>query len=534
LLQSQLLSQVTNTPLQPQLSESNLFLISAGGPGSASFNEFNPLFNRDGHSVLLSALGGQRETRGGEAIASGIAGKAAYSVGYTKFRSDGFRINNDQDDAMANAFIQYDLSPESSLQAEYRYRKTDIGDLQQKFFAEDVFAGLRNTQELNTLRLGSRHAFAPNSMVLGSLTYQDAKFGTIFDEPGFFTGLEIPQNSVGLELQHLYRSPRVNVRSGLGVFKISGDINSTLRIDLPPPPVGPGGTQEEVTRTSTDIRHLNGYAYADFKAADNLVVTGGLSYDSLTGDQDKNQLNPKLGVVWSVTPRTTVRAAVFKVLKRTLITNQTLEPTQVAGFNQFFDDGNLAESKRYGAAVDQKFSGSLFGGVEYSKRDLDVLYLDAFTDPQNPSFKTVDWEEQLGRAYLFWTPHPWVALRAEYIYEKFERDEVFAGGVKSLDSQRLPLGANFFHPSGLTASVTATFWRQKGEFERFPVFESGKDDFWVTDLALGYRLPNRQGMITVGVTNLFDRQFNFYEIDPSNSTIQPKRMVFLRVSLALP
>ncbi len=42
LLQSQLLQPLNMTPIQPQLAESNLFLISAAGPGALSFNEFNP------------------------------------------------------------------------------------------------------------------------------------------------------------------------------------------------------------------------------------------------------------------------------------------------------------------------------------------------------------------------------------------------------------------------------------------------------------------------------------------------------------
>ena len=54
--------------------------------------------------------------------------------------------------------------------------------------------------------------------------------------------------------------------------------------------------------------------------------------------EDTNQFNPKFGIIWNPFPGTTVRAAAFRVLKRTLITDQTLEPTQVAGFNQFFDD----------------------------------------------------------------------------------------------------------------------------------------------------------------------------------------------------
>ena len=86
-----------------------------------------------------------------------------------------------------------------------------------------------------------------------------------------------------------------------------------------------------------------------------------------------NQFNPKFGLVWNPFPSTTVRAAVFRVLKRTLITDQTLEPTQVAGFNQFFDDINATKSWRYGVAIDQKFSLNVYGGVEFSKRDLTVI-----------------------------------------------------------------------------------------------------------------------------------------------------------------
>ena len=91
---------------------------------------------------------------------------------------------------------------------------------------------------------------------------------------------------------------------------------------------------------------------------------------------DKDQFNPKFGITWNPFPATTVRAAVFRVLKRTLITDQTLEPTQVAGFNQFFDDVNGTEAWRYGGAIDQKFTKDIFGGVEFSKRDLKVPFLD--------------------------------------------------------------------------------------------------------------------------------------------------------------
>ncbi len=60
LLQSQLLQPTNITPIQPRLAESNLFLISAQGPGSLSFNEFNPIFNRNGAAAQFSTLAGEQ------------------------------------------------------------------------------------------------------------------------------------------------------------------------------------------------------------------------------------------------------------------------------------------------------------------------------------------------------------------------------------------------------------------------------------------------------------------------------------------
>jgi hypothetical protein len=148
----------------------------------------------------------------------------------------------------------------------------------------------------------------------------------------------------------------------------------------------------------------------------------------------------------------------------------------------------------------------------------------------------VDWDEYLGRAYLFWIPHPWVALRAACQYERLVRDEEFTQFIKELDSHRVPLGVNFSHPSGLSVSLQATYFNQNGEFMRQGAddFESGRTDFWVVDAAISYRLPKRYGFITLGATNLFDEAFKYQETDLNNPRIQPTRAVFARVTLALP
>ncbi len=52
------------------------------------------------------------------------------------------------------------------------------------------------------------------------------------------------------------------------------------------------------------------------------------------------------------------------------------------------------------------------------------------------------------------------------IYEDLDRDEDFAVGAKDVKTHYVPLGINFFHPSGLSASLKGTYVDQDGSFER--------------------------------------------------------------------
>ena len=374
LLQSQLLQPLNMTPIQPRLAESNLFLVSAGGPGALSFNEFNPMFNRNGLTFQGSGLAGENSTYSGEGILAGIYNKLSFSLGGFHYQTDGFRRNANQDDSIGNAFVQLELTPQTSIQAEYRYRNNERGDVLQRFFLTDFFPGERNTEERHTARFGARHSFSPDSIVLSSFTYQHADVKTrdnkIVGFPNDFIDAKRPEDAVSAEFQHLFRSNWFNLTTGVGHFNIHGFLSRDFGIELPPP--DPFLVVHD--RQSLDLKHTNVYAYSYLNFLKNVTFTLGVSGDFTRGESPDtksiSQANPKFGVTWNPFPNTTLRAAAFRVLKRTLITDATLEPTQVAGFNQFYDDFNGTEAWRYGAAVDQKFTKELFGGVEFSKRDL--------------------------------------------------------------------------------------------------------------------------------------------------------------------
>jgi tetratricopeptide (TPR) repeat protein len=554
LLQSQLLQPANITPIQPRLAESDLFTSSGAGPSDLSFNEFNPLFQRNGATVQATGILGNHDTGGEEVVVSGIRDKASFSIGQSYSRTDGVRENNDVKDQVVDAFLQYNLTPRTSVQAEYRYRDNRRGDVELLFWRDNIDRNLRTIEERQAFRVGFLHSFSRQSDLIGNFSYNKgdshSRFKFFYDPA--VTGIPPPpvedafndaveEKAYTGELQHIFKSARFKTVAGAGCFKIDQDLtvaeNVTWPGTVPPTELFAGTNAPEF-----DIAHYNVYLYSYINPVRNLTLTAGASGDffrnddrSPTGlDLKRNQFNPKLGVSWDVLPATTVRGAVFRTLKRTLVTNQTLEPTQVAGFNQFYDDPNATEAWVYGGAVDQKFSKTLFGGAEISRRKMTVPFLDA-SGPL-PSFQDSDWSESAGRVYLYWALHEWLALRCGYGYEKFDRDDRNSEGIRKSRTHSVPLGASFSHPSGLSAGLAATYYDQEGEFLKkdFLNFDSGSSRFWVVDLPIQYRLPKRYGFVGVGATNLFDRKFDYADTDVANPRIQPGRSVYARVTLALP
>jgi Tfp pilus assembly protein PilF len=556
LLLSQLLQPINITPVQPRLAESNLFISSAEGPSSLSFNEFNPMFNRNRIALQASGIVGNNSTFGEEVVVSGIYEKASFSIGQNYFKTDGVRLNNDLRDNLFNAFIQYNLFPRTSIQGEYRYRDNRRGDTELLFWNDNIYPNLDQENKRQSFRLGFLQSFSPQSNLIGNFSYnkndQDLNY-TFFIDPGVI-GLPPPdiqdahhdsanEKAYTGELQHLYRSKYINTIIGAGYFKIDQDLTfreiATWAGEIPPALI-----LEGTDIIDLKISHYNIYLYSHIKPVETLTLTVGASGDFYKADDqnrddrdlEKNQFNPKFGATWNLLPDTTFRGAVFRTLKRTLVTDQTLEPTQVAGFNQFYDDLNATEAWVYGAAVDQKFSKSLFAGAEYYYRDLEVPFLTQ-TDQASPFvFQNAGWKENIGRLYLNWTPHQWLALRGGYVYEKFDRDDQYSAGIREVKTHSIPLGISFFHPYGLSAGLNAAYYNQDGEFQNKNdfSFQHGNDNFWVVDTAINYRLPNRYGFVSVGATNLFNEKFNFADTDVNNPRIQPGRNLYCKVTLALP
>jgi tetratricopeptide (TPR) repeat protein len=515
LLVSQLLQPVNTNPVQPRLGDRAQVLSVDAGSALPSFNEYSQLFVRDRTRLLASGVVGGNDTWGEEVIISGLHSRFSYSLGQSRYETDGYRPNADISETDYNVFAQAALAPSSSIQAEYRYHDSQSGDLDLRFdrsFVEDF----RRDMQIETWRLGLRHGISPRSDLIVSALYQDARDD--IEIPSAILILDTRNKGTISEAQHLFRGERVNTIIGAGYYDgervEEGSVLGFIPLDA-----------------EADYMNTNVYLYSTIRYPVSVSWTLGINYDSLDhsdSDEDRDRTHPKFGVIWDVTQSVTFRLAALRATRRPIVSDQTIEPTQVAGFQQFFDDPFGTEYERYGAGIDWKISPALLSGAEFARREVDT-----------PVFllgerQVIESEENTGRAYLAWTPYARIAARLEYLYESADADDISFSPFPDLTTHRGIAGVNYYHPGGFFARLELRYIDQK--ITSFNVsteaVESGSDDFWLTNAAIGYRIPGRRGMVALQADNLFDRDFQFHDVIGRYPEMLPERVVFGRLTLS--
>ena len=526
LLQAQLLQPINVNPVQPHLAVADLNIITGTGPSATGFNEFAPLMERNKPQLVASGIAGSNSTVGNEVVASALYDRASISVGQFHHETNGFRANNDQTHNVYNAFMQYAITPKFNVQAEVRRRNTAHGDLLLDFDTATHTNNRRNLEQ-DTVRVGTRYAISPNQDFLTSASYFDREENLMrFFGPANNINSAIKNKGYQVETQYLYRHKNFNLTLGGGTYQIESDSQRLVNI------VTPNGLISNQSISDSLIERSNGYAYTNLNFIKNLSTTIGFSYDALRERSDfkENKFNPKFGMQWDISSHLRMRFAFFETVKSSIIANQTLEPTQVAGFNQLFDDPNGTKAQRKGIGFDANITNNIFSGVEVSTRDLSVPLF------RSDSIGTEKQKEKLYRAYLYWTPEPFLSMRSEARLEDFSR----AKDPTSLEPHQIqtlsiPTSINYFNSRGMVAKLTGTYVRQ--ELERQNASNNaGTDNFFLLDATLGYRFPNRMGFLSLEGRNLLNENFffrnvNFYQSEAISPRFTPTRTFFARVTL---
>ncbi len=399
-------------------------------------------------------------------------------------------------------------------------------------FDPDAFSRTsRRTVDEENLRLGLHYKSRPGHQFLFAVNRGQLKDEAQSD----VLTVKADNDGTQYESQYLWQSTRWRGVAGLGYLESDDLTTVATTISLPfLPPI------EVRLETEKDIKQSNAYLYNTFIFGNSTLLVGA-SYDDINQKNGvkQDQFNPKLGISWNIHPHVLLRLAAFRTLKLRYVQNQTLEPTQVVGFNQLFADQLGTDNWRYGLGMDYAASDKLKLGIELSTRDITRI----ITEEEGVSNREESQQEDLHRAYLYWNLGQHIALSTEYQYEDFERD--FIPGRESLDrpaaltTQRLPLAVHFFYNNGLYARLQTTYVDQKITFVLSPSgTERLQDNFWIANAALGYRLPKRKGLVELIARNLTDENFRYQSVTPGpgvpvTSPFYPEAAFFMTIQLWL-
>ena len=543
-LQSQLMQDININPVQPSMSETSLNIITSGGPASAGFNEFTPLFQRNKAQVNISALAGSNNTRGGEAVVSGVYDRLSASVGAFTYDTDGWRENNGISHDVQNIFLQVAVTEKLNLQAEYRHRKSDEGDLAFNFDPDDFSAAKNVTRDQETIRLGLRYSATPHSHFLLSYINTDRDETIHDEEPGVlpFPPFDIVQDSTAnekgdqTEAQYIHQFSRFSLIGGLAYSDTDVEGETVLNFIPVPQPL-------EIT-----TKQSRAYLYANANLASTLLLTLGASYFDYEEVRDQtnvfeeDNVSPKFGLQWAITPDLDLRFAAFKTVKPALASNRTIEPTQIAGFNQFYDDINATKSELIGTGIDWRLNNKLFLGGTFTAREMEEPVFDTGAGTSGETiFEGRD--EQLHKLYAYWTPTNSLAVNTELVYDLYEADTgiltQFDNLPEKVKTVSLPLSVTYFNTSKFFITVGATYVDQEVIRDPFATQAQGESDFTVVDAAIGYRFGKRSGIISLGVKNIGDKQFMYqddsyreFRDEPSTGPYFPERTVMGSLTLS--
>lgn len=534
LLQSQLLQPLNQNPVQPHLSVKGVSTLSGLNALEPSFKDFSDAFERDKPTLTTTGIVGSNDTYSDEAVLSGIHDNTSYSLGQYYYTTDGFRKNANITHKIYNAFLQTALTPDVNLQFEFRERQTQQGDILMSLQSTPYIPTDKRTLDQTTGRAGLNISLTPQSRILGSFIYSDREENLnrentsdqIIDQ--YFNVTK--QKGVEAESQFIYDGKNVDTIFGGGAYNVSentGNVRNTLLLNnffcgiIFNQPSPCTLFRDASLNNKRNLESYSIYNYTSINLPKNLHWTLGFNYELFKESTDtikpdfRQRINPKLGLDWSITDWMRLRGAYLKTQKRQLIVDQTIEPTQVAGFNQFYDDFNGSQTELKGIGLDINIGPKIFSGFEFSQRNIN-----------RPNYMAL---EDNYRAYLD------LAINSSWTFGIEEHHENYKvqGGYR-LETNQIPITLKYFHQSGFFAQFSPSIvWQQKVE-EGNPI----KTDFPSIGSAIGYRLPHKMGIISLEGQNLSNEKFLYQDTSDRTSDqfniyhpYYPVRTILFRATL---
>jgi tetratricopeptide (TPR) repeat protein len=598
------------TPWFNELLLANLLSPVGGGPLSqfVSEQEYSKLFEADRFGISSAttyfSTGELRET----ASQFGTFGNFSYSIDSDYLFDNGRRPNNEITRSETYFQAKVQLTPQDTIFLQTKYQDVRQGDLVQYYDQRDFAPGVhfRELQQPAILLAGYHHEWAPgiHTLLLAGRLADEiflSNLNTAADIPAFLatgrpnvsrssiiirnrdgeitTGFDLPldlhyHNSFTTytgELNQIWEQG--NNTLIFGARFQSGEFHTSDRLDNPPGFAARFFNNPPAAHDfNTSLERESFYIYDTWRPFRTLSLTGGLSYDRLefptdyrnapivSGDDSRDRLSPKAGVIWNPYGNLFVRGAYTQSLGGVSFDQSVgLEPNQVAGFNQVFRSiisesvaGSVAAPTydTAGILIEDRFPTGTYVGLQavLMQSEVDrilgtfeattgfggaiIPFIVPSSTPQQLRYEEQDLLVTVNQLVADeWSFGARYQLSYSNLHTIFpEIPTAVIPGADQRQKATLHQGqlfALYNHRSGFFARLEG-YWARQSNVGYAPDIPG--DDIFQLNAYVGYRFRRNFGDVTLGFLNMTDQD---YQLNPLNyyNELPRERTLVARVRL---
>lgn len=522
-------------------------LIPVNANSFNSFNDYTTLLERPRFNWTAEGSYGSFDTASGTLSQSGGAVRYAYGSSFFFDRTAGFRTENDDFTSYTTTnFFKFAPTPDSDLLLTYSFDQGRGGAPGSVFAGQVADLEARSFSRIHRAELGYHWRHRKGSEVVVLLSGRDAD--QVIDELEVQTAFGAADSrfvartpNVNLQGAHLFKWSDFQIRYGFDLFEGRISQQETLRF---PDPRGGGIIFDPSETLRRDVNFQSFFFQTDYAFNPRLVLTGGVSYDLADvplGALDRlefrdnrfqaSRWNPRAGALYTPTPDTTLRFAFAQTLRTH--GQESLAPAHIDGFPLLQNEPELSAADNHNFAWDQDLGDKTFLRATAFRRDRDTPA--ALFPEGNLAVVQVGRDSYGGRLVLNRLLTDRFSFSTEYSFFRSEDrmpvgDEFIRGSLRRNHEARVSLF--YIHPRGLFLEVSQNFLHQRGRVEGsfsegriIGGVETGPVHVFNTDVSISYEFPEKIGLASFAVRNLFDDRDDFL-IDPLAPDIRLPQLHF--------
>lgn len=499
-----------------------------------TFNDYTSFFESPAVQTTISGRVGSNDSYGGAAYVNGALPKAnaAFDVNVSYDKTGGWHADNDDYYGYASGRVKWDASENDHFLFEATVTDDDYGyNALSGIYEKDAKSWPDDYTEYNSrdYEIGYHHRFSPSSDLvlyagcetrpLNYLMYNE--FGPLNSS---LPDIILTTRTLNEEDSSIYRLQGQQMlkiadhQVSLGLLQqwqhdsIESDTlyyQAYLGSDYP--------FAAQYTDNRTDKKLTSVYLRDFWQIGRWLAIDAALYHDRMTNSMvsadtewDITETTPRLGMIFTPSNKDTFRLAGFRYV--TPFMTKRVDSPDIAGIPIFRFTIPGAVTDEYDLVWEHEWqSGFIRSGLYYLEREQNQFFRHYTYDEDNHVYTPGETHEEidkgrmkgvnLGLNQLLFN-HWGVALA----YDFWEtRDRLLH--VQETDHRLDHLGKvglSYVVPWGFSARLNET-WRHTD----FKDSNRASEDFYVTDMMLGYEMPSKLGRITFRVDNLFDKQFNW-------------------------